>query len=87
MVSFVFLLFFCCFCYCFSLLGPFVFPGFSHARDFRMWGCWCPLHQKHMNIIFVGEVFVPRNGNGMTNMGGYEVATEVRKGIKVVACW
>ena len=30
--------------------------------------------------IFVGEVFVPRNGTGTINMAGYELVTEVKKG-------
>ena len=43
--------------------------------------------QKEMDIIFVGEVFVPRNGSGTINMAGYELATEVKKGTKVAAYW
>ena len=44
-------------------------------------------NHKEMDIIFVGEVFVPRDGNGTINMGGYELALEVKKGMKVAACW
>ena len=43
--------------------------------------------EKEMDIIFVGEVFVPRNGSRTINMAGYELATEVRKGTKIVAYW
>ena len=43
--------------------------------------------QKEMDIIFVGEVFVPRNGSGTINMAGYELATEVKKRTKVAAYW
>ena len=41
--------------------------------------------QKEMDIIFVGEVLVPRNGNGTINMAGYELPTGVKKGTKVAA--
>ena len=43
--------------------------------------------QKEMDIIFVGEVFVPRDGYGRIKMAGYELATEVKKGTKVAAYW
>ena len=40
-----------------------------------------------MDVMFVGEVFVPRNGSGTINMVGYELAMEVKKGTKVAAYW
>ena len=43
--------------------------------------------QIEMDIIFVGEVLVPRNGSGTINMAGYDLATEVKKGTKVAAYW
>ena len=43
--------------------------------------------QKEMDIIFVGEVFVPGNGSGTINMAGYELVMEVKKGTIVAAYW
>ena len=43
--------------------------------------------QREVDIIFVGECYVPKYGLGTISMLGYELVTEVKVGMRAVAYW
>lgn len=42
--------------------------------------CW----QREVDVIFIGECYIPKRGLGMMNMMGYELVTKVKAGTRVV---
>ena len=43
--------------------------------------------QREVDIMFVGECYVPKSGLGTINMLGYELVTEVKAGMRVLVYW
>ena len=43
--------------------------------------------QREVDIIFMGECYILKSGLVTINMLGYELVTEVKVGIRVVAYW
>src|SRR6266576_2816363 len=51
----------------------------------HMWLEEC--RQREVDVIFVGEVYTPKEGLGTVNMMGYELVAEIKGGSRVVAYW
>ena len=48
---------------------------------------WEECRQREVDIIFVGKCSIPKNGLGTINMLEYELVTEGKAGMRVVAYW